>query len=83
MQFPGKNVLFLLVLATMMIPGMVTIVPKFLILRQLGLINTYGALTLPFMADAFGIRAVLRCIAFIPLTALVLIRYLPEPGKSD
>ena len=35
------------------------------------------------MADAFGIRPVLSCIAFIPLASLILIRYLPEPGKSD
>ncbi|HRA48767.1 MAG TPA: carbohydrate ABC transporter permease, partial [Thermomicrobiales bacterium] len=49
MQFFGRNVIFLLVLMTMMVPGMVTIVPKFLILRQLHLINTYGALTIPFM----------------------------------
>jgi len=34
------------------------------------------------MADAFGIRAVLSCIAFIPLAALLLIRYLPEPDKK-
>ena len=34
------------------------------------------------MADVFGIREILRCIAFIPLAALVLIYYLPEPGKS-
>jgi FSR family fosmidomycin resistance protein-like MFS transporter len=33
------------------------------------------------MADAFGIRAILRCIAFIPMAALILIYYLPEPGK--
>jgi FSR family fosmidomycin resistance protein-like MFS transporter len=32
------------------------------------------------MADAYGIRAVLSCIAFIPLAAVLLIRYLPEPG---
>ena len=33
------------------------------------------------LADAFGIRAVLTCIAFIPLAAVLLIRYLPEPDK--
>ena len=33
------------------------------------------------MADAFGIRAILRCIAFIPMAVLILIYYLPEPGK--
>ena len=34
------------------------------------------------MADAFGIRSTLSCIAFIPLAALFLIRYLPEPDKK-
>jgi multiple sugar transport system permease protein len=67
MQFPGKNVVFLLVLATMMIPGMVTIVPKFLILREIGLINTYGALTIPFMADAFGIFLMRQFFESIPV----------------
>ncbi|MEX1329441.1 MAG: MFS transporter, partial [Desulfobacterales bacterium] len=33
------------------------------------------------MADAFGIRAILRCIAFIPMAALIFVCYLPEPGK--
>jgi multiple sugar transport system permease protein len=67
MQFKGKNVLFLLVLATMMIPGMVTVVPKFLILRQIGLIDTYGALTLPFVADAFGIFLMRQFFESIPV----------------
>jgi FSR family fosmidomycin resistance protein-like MFS transporter len=35
------------------------------------------------MADAFGIRTILSCIAFIPMAALLLIRYLPEPGKNQ
>ena len=67
MQFPGKEVVFLLVLATMMIPGMVTVVPKFLILREIGLINTYGALTVPFMADAFGIFLMRQFFESIPV----------------
>lgn len=67
MQFKGKDVVFLLVLATMMIPGMVTVVPKFLILRQIGLINTYGALTIPFMADAFGIFLMRQFFESIPV----------------
>jgi multiple sugar transport system permease protein len=66
MQFPGKNVLFVMVLATIMIPGMVTIVPKFLILKELGLINTYGALTLPFAADAFAIFLMKQYFESIP-----------------
>lgn len=67
MEFRGKNIIFLMVLATMMIPGMVTIVPKFLILRQLHIIDTYGALTLPFMADAFGIFLMRQFFESIPV----------------
>ena len=67
MQFKGKNILFLMVLATMMIPGMVTVVPKFLILRQIHLIDTYGALTVPFMADAFGIFLMRQFFESIPV----------------
>ena len=67
MDFPGKNLLFLLVLSTMMIPSMVTIVPKFMILKEIGLINTYGALTLPFAADAFGIFLMKQFFESIPV----------------
>jgi multiple sugar transport system permease protein len=55
MNFPGKDLAFLVILSTLMIPGMVTLIPKFIILNELGLLNTYGALTVPFLADAFGI----------------------------
>lgn len=67
MEFPGKNILFLLVLSTLMIPGMVTIVAKFLILREIGLLDTYGALTLPFLADAFGIFLMKQFFESIPV----------------
>lgn len=55
MRFPGRDLLFVLVLSTMMIPPIVTIIPKFIILQEMHLLNTYGALTIPFLADAFGI----------------------------
>ena len=67
MEFPGKNVLFVLVLSTLMIPGMVTIVPKFIILKELHLLNSYGALTLPFAADAFGIFLMKQFFESIPV----------------
>ena len=66
MQFPGKNFLFILVLSTIMIPSMVTIVPKFMILKQLHLLDSYGALTLPFAADAFGIFLMKQFFESIP-----------------
>ncbi len=52
----------------------------------MGLALGSAGILMPFagmMADTFGIRAVLSYLAFIPLAALFLIRYLPEPGKSD
>ncbi|HEY7030918.1 MAG TPA: carbohydrate ABC transporter permease [Thermomicrobiales bacterium] len=67
MRFPGRNLLFLAVVSTLMIPGMVTIVPKFLILKQLHLLDTYGALTLPFLADAFGIFLMKQFFESVPV----------------
>lgn len=55
MRFPGRDLVFLLVVSTMMVPGIVTIIPKFILLQDLKLLNTYGALTVPFLADGFAI----------------------------
>jgi multiple sugar transport system permease protein len=55
-RFPGRNVLFILVLATMMIPYPVTIVPSFILFRQLGWIDTFLPLTVPaFLGPAFSV----------------------------
>lgn len=51
---PGKEVLFKVYLATMMVPAQVTLIPLFLIMRDIGWLNTYSALIIP-MAGAFGI----------------------------
>lgn len=54
MRFRGSNVLFLLYLATLMIPFQVTITPLFILMRYLGWINTYQGLILPGVFSAFG-----------------------------
>jgi multiple sugar transport system permease protein len=54
-NFPGRGFIFLAVLATMMIPGVVLLIPKFIILKQLGLLATYPGGILPIVVDAFGI----------------------------
>jgi multiple sugar transport system permease protein len=54
MQFRGRDVLFYLFLGTMMVPAHVTMIPSFMILHWLGLIDSYGALILPGLASAFG-----------------------------
>jgi multiple sugar transport system permease protein len=54
MRFRGSNVLFLLYLATLMIPSQVTITPLFILMRYLGWINTYQSLVAPGLFTAFG-----------------------------
>lgn len=58
MEFPGRNILFLAFIATMMIPSHVTLIPNYKIVVDMGLINTYAALFLNNMftgANAFNI----------------------------
>lgn len=54
-KFPGKNLLFYMVLATMMIPGQVTMIPIYLILNKMHLTNTMLGIVLPGLVGAFGI----------------------------
>jgi multiple sugar transport system permease protein len=55
MKFPGKNILFLLTLATMMISSQITIIPNFVIMRYLHLVDTQFGVILPQLADGFSI----------------------------
>lgn len=54
MEFPGRDQLFLLYLGTLMIPGQVVVIPNFILMRYLGWLNTYAAMTLPAAFSAFG-----------------------------
>lgn len=54
LNFPGKNIFFGMVLFQMMIPGQLFIVPQFLIVQKLGLLNTVSALIVPGVVSAFG-----------------------------
>jgi multiple sugar transport system permease protein len=66
MQFRGKNVLFLVYLATMMVPLQVIIVPLFLEMRALNLVDSYAALILPSIATAFGVFLIRQAMLAIP-----------------
>lgn len=66
LSFRGRDGLFLLFLAAMMIPTQVLIVPSFLIFKTLGWIDTYWALTVPFLANAFGIFLVRQAFLSVP-----------------
>ncbi len=54
-RFPGRNVIFALIVGTMMIPFIVIMIPEYIIVRRLGWIDTYAGLTVPFLISSFGI----------------------------
>lgn len=54
-RIPGKNLLFYLALATMMIPFYVIAIPLYLVVRKLGWLDSYQGMIAPFLASGFGI----------------------------
>ena len=54
LRFPGRDRMFFAYLATMMVPGVVTMIPVFILLQQIGWIDTYKAVILPPMFTAYG-----------------------------
>ncbi len=72
MKFPGRDLIFMVLLSTMMIPGMVLMIPNFLTVTWLGRvspikwINNWPALTIPFMGNVFSIFLLRQFFAQIP-----------------
>jgi multiple sugar transport system permease protein len=67
MRFRGSNVLYIILLATMMIPAQVTMIPSFMIMRFLGWIDSHNALIVPaFFGGAFGTFLLRQFFATIP-----------------
>ncbi len=55
LQWRGKKLVMGLVLATLMVPAGITLIPNFVLMRNLGLVNTYPGLILPFLVGPFGV----------------------------
>ncbi|MFI6819032.1 carbohydrate ABC transporter permease [Nonomuraea sp. NPDC050328] len=55
LDFPGKRLVFGLVMSKLMIPGMVLVIPTFVVVAALGLINTYAGIILPGLAGPMGV----------------------------
>ena len=55
LHFPGRDTIFLLYLATLMMPGEVTLIPKFILMKELHLIDSYAAVILPGVFNAYGV----------------------------
>ncbi|MFD0713534.1 carbohydrate ABC transporter permease [Paenibacillus sp. GCM10027626] len=65
-KFPGHQLLFFLVIATMMMPRQVTLVPLYLLISDLGLLDSYSGLLLPILAFPFGVFLVRQFVRYIP-----------------
>lgn len=77
LRFPGRNVLFVLMLATMMIPGHIKLIPLFAIYHRLNMIDTYWPLVLPaFFGNPFFIFLMVQYIKTLP-------RDLDEAARMD
>ncbi|TWU26116.1 carbohydrate ABC transporter permease [Bythopirellula polymerisocia] len=67
LRWPGRDVLFAVLIATMLLPWQVTMVPRFLVIRELGLYDTLGALIVPkFLGEAFYIFLLRQFFLTVP-----------------
>jgi len=66
MRFFGKNVLFAILLATLMIPGQMLLIPNYVTITRLGWFNRYEALIIPWLASVFGIFLLRQFFRSIP-----------------
>lgn len=65
-RFPGKNIFFWFILATMMVPAQATMIPSFLIINGIGLYDKLAALVIPGMISGFGIFLCRQFIEEVP-----------------
>jgi multiple sugar transport system permease protein len=66
LKFRGRGVLFAFVIGVMAVPPVVLLIPKFLVLNELGIFNTYSAMILPLMVDAAGVFIMKQLFESIP-----------------
>ncbi|MFB9680225.1 carbohydrate ABC transporter permease [Streptosporangium vulgare] len=68
LRFRGRGALFASIVAIMAVPGVVLFIPKFLVLNQLGIYDSYTALILPIIADAAGVFIMKQFFESIPVS---------------
>jgi multiple sugar transport system permease protein len=66
LKFPGNRLIFYTLLGTMMVPAIVLLIPRFIILKQFSILNTYQGLIIPLAVDAFGIFLMKQFFESIP-----------------
>ena len=75
-RFPGSKIVFLGILGTMMIPGIVMLIPMFIVLKALGFVDTYAGLIVPKLVTAFSIFLMKQFFESVP-------RELEEAARID
>lgn len=65
-KFRGRNILFMICLATLMVPSQVTLIPKFIVFKKLGMLNNHVSLILPGIVSAIGIFLMRQAYLTIP-----------------
>jgi multiple sugar transport system permease protein len=76
LEFPGRSVLFVVFLSALMIPQQVTVIPTFILMRTLGLLDSHAAIILPGLISVLGIFLLRQAFLGIP-------RELDEAAKLD
>ena len=66
LPFKGRTVVFAALVAVMAVPGVVLLIPKFLVINQLGIFNSYAGLVIPLLADAAGVFIMKNFFESIP-----------------
>ena len=81
-RFPGKEVIYVVILALLMVPGILTLIPAFVLVSQLGLLNTPWALILPWTAGG-QIFGILLCRSFFATLPQELFDAAKVDGASE
>ncbi|HEY0792595.1 MAG TPA: hypothetical protein VGD78_16135 [Chthoniobacterales bacterium] len=82
LRFPGRQFLFFLLLASLMIPNQVTVIPIFLIMKTLGLVDNHLAIILPGMVSAFGISLMRQFYLTLPQGIALLQGYMQSGNPA-
>jgi multiple sugar transport system permease protein len=68
LRFRGRGALFAAVIAVMAVPGVVLLIPKFLVLNQIGMYDSYSGMIVPLLADAAGVFIMKQFFESIPIS---------------
>ncbi len=80
-EFPGRTVIFIIILSTLMIPFQVIMIPLFIMMARMGLVNSYWGLIMPAVVTPFGIFLMRQFMLNVPKSLLEAARIdgAPEP----